>query len=808
MEKTLEQQTKFAKKAQEITARILLNGMFRELGNGKFYEGIPKYDTLTAKALQNTNYPLYLRFDLKKSELFLFAPVSYRSESSFHDYGFPIWAVDHKNQKVFEVDLDQLTAFVYKEFSESFNEKGFDKFIDRIHSSLKNMELTIAANSQNNKTSAYSFLESEQQLPIGHNLHPFTKSRMGFSEGEQLHYGPEFGKAIQLEYFLIDKHSVRENSVLEISCKELLKSMVSLPENIRKEYLKDGEMLSDFYIAPCHPWEGKYFLSTKEGEEMVQLRKLIPIGALGDEFYSTSSIRTLYNLDSAWMPKFSLHVLMTGSIRINSFKDLKRGYASSLWWKTVAHSFEKNFSHFKLLLEPASLSVHHNGKNIESLNLLLRENTFKPEDKVLLLARLCQDEPTDESSFVQRFFKDVADRLETTKEEAISVWFEAYIKLLIAPLNHLYSQYGMAPEAHQQNLLIGLNDNLLPETLFVRDGQGYLLRESARYQYEDLLKDHIEIEELFIRDERLLDIISHHLLVSNLSALITSLGKTGWVKERDLIDKVYKEFVKLNHEDPSDITRYALTNRYWGTKANLQSAILDMDGGINASSLSYARVPNLLHKHFFSDQLINPKGKEVFFRRYFEKEDVTITMRPIDLDEDLEMLHEWFNREHAVKVWQMNWPIDELETYYRLMLPSEEGHSYIVLSNGEPSCNIEVYWPCRDIVGDYYEVLPTDYGTHQFIAPTDPKKKYVSPSTQSMVDYVFAQSEVGKMVGEGSVDSLASMMNKAHVGFKVEKVIEMPHKKANLNFCYREWYWEKFPQNKDVQINATITENE
>lgn len=808
MEKTLEQQTKFAKKAQEVTARILLNGMFRELGNGKFYEGVPKYDTLTAQALQGSTCPLHLRFELKKSELFLFAPVSYRSESSFHDYGFPIWAVDHKNQKVFEVDLDQLTAFVYKEFSESFNEKGFDQFIDRIHSSLKNMELTIAANSQNTKALTYSFLESEQQLPIGHNLHPFTKSRMGFSENEQLHYGPEFGKVIQLEYFLIDKYSVRENSVLEISCKKLLENIVSLPESTEKEYLKDGEALSDFYIVPCHPWEVQYFLSIEEGREMVKLRKLIYIGALGDEFYSTSSIRTLYNQDSAWMPKFSLHVLMTGSIRINSFKDLKRGYASSLWWNTISPSFQKNFSHFKLLLEPASLSVHHNGKNIESLNLLLRENTFKPEDKVLLLARLCQDEPADEYSFVQSFFKDVADRMGTNQEEAISIWFDTYIKLLIAPLNHLYSQYGMAPEAHQQNLLIGLDDQLLPETLFVRDGQGYLLRESARNQYQDLLKDYAEIDELFIRDERLLDIISHHLLVSNLSALITSLGKTGWVKERDLINKVHKEFEKLNLEDPSDITRYALTNRYWGTKANLQSAILDMDGGVNAAALSYAKVPNLLHKHFFSDQLINPKGKEVFFKRYFEKEDVTITMRPINLEEDLEMLHEWFNREHAVKVWQMNWPLDELETYYRLMLPSDEGHSYIVLSNTEPSCNIEVYWPCRDLVGDYYEVLPTDYGTHQFIAPTDPKKKYVSPSTQSMVDYVFAQPEVGKMVGEGSVDSLASMMNKAHVGFKVEKVIEMPHKKANLNFCYREWYWEKFPQNKDVQINVIITENE
>ncbi len=72
MEKTLIQKNKTEEKAQEITFRILLNGMLRELGNGKFYQGVPKHDLLTAKALQHIDYPLYMRFEMKKSRLFLF----------------------------------------------------------------------------------------------------------------------------------------------------------------------------------------------------------------------------------------------------------------------------------------------------------------------------------------------------------------------------------------------------------------------------------------------------------------------------------------------------------------------------------------------------------------------------------------------------------------------------------------------------------------------------------------------------------------------------------------------------------------
>ncbi|MDR6922582.1 GNAT family N-acetyltransferase [Chryseobacterium sp. 2987] len=809
MEKTLIQQpTQYKEKAQEITVRILLNGMLRELANGKFYQGVPKYDLLTAQALQNSIYPLHIRFDLKKSEVFLFAPVSYRSESTFHHYGQELWVVDHKNQQFFQPDTDQLTELVYKELSEQSTQQGLELFTKRIHSSLRNLELIMDAGLQGKNELTYSFLESEQQLPVGHNLHPFTKARMGFSREEQLLYGPEFNREIQLEYFLVHKSCVKENSVLDIPYSRFLESIISLPEDLVENHLSGEERLSDFYAVPCHPWEASYLLSTKEGSEMLTNRTLVYIGKSGEGFYSTSSIRSMYSPDIPWMPKFSLNVLLTGSIRINTEKDLARGYASALWRKHAGENFDKKFSHFRLLLEPVTLGVYHAGKNIESLNLLIRENPFQAEDKILLLARLCQDEPSDGKSFIQQFFDDVSEKLGTKPEESVMIWFEKYIQLFIEPLNYLFSRYGMAPEAHQQNLLISLDENLMPETLWIRDAQGYLLRESAREQYVELAKSYPEIEDLFIRDERLLDIVSYHVLVSNLSALIASLGKTGWVKERALIDILYREFERVHSEEPSDFTRYALENHYWGTKTNFKAVANEIDGITSASAISYATVPNLLHQYFFSDQLIHPKGKDVFFKRYFEKEEVTITMRPIDLDQDLEMLHEWFNREHAVKIWQMNWPIDELETYYRLMLPGDEAQSYIVISNGEPSCNIEVYWPCRDIVGDYYDVLPTDYGTHQFIAPTDPKKKYVSPSTQSMVDYVFAQPEVGKMVGEGSVDSLASMMNKAHVGFKVEKVIEMPHKKANLNFCYREWYWEKFPQNKYVQFTVKTTEHE
>ncbi|KAA2245749.1 acetyltransferase [Chitinophaga agrisoli] len=281
-------------------------------------------------------------------------------------------------------------------------------------------------------------------------------------------------------------------------------------------------------------------------------------------------------------------------------------------------------------------------------------------------------------------------------------------------------------------------------------------------------------------------------LVQRLLRIIAILGYQQQADETTLLQQAYQSLEQHQPDHPL-------------LQANRLSIPCELLSFLHGEEVIYRPFPNPLHKAFFSPALIQPKGKDHVYSRYFPKENITVSIRPFDIDRDLEMVHEWFNREHAKKIWKMDWPLRELETYYRTMLPGNAAHSYIGEIDGTPTYNFEVYWVVRDLLCDYYDALPTDYGTHQFIAPVDPKQKFASPSTQSMLDWVFAQPQVGKMVGEGSVESLAALMNKAHVGFRVERVIELPHKKANLNFCYREWYWAKFPENRHITTQKQTT---
>jgi len=194
--------------------------------------------------------------------------------------------------------------------------------------------------------------------------------------------------------------------------------------------------------------------------------------------------------------------------------------------------------------------------------------------------------------------------------------------------------------------------------------------------------------------------------------------------------------------------------------------------------------------------LIKPETKEIVYSRYFEEDNVNISIRPFNIENDFEMIHEWFNREHAKPFWKMDGPKRDLELWFRTILPSDEQHSFIGYVNDIPQFSFEPYWPMRDVVGAYYEALPTDYGTHFFVAEIQKDKKFSFQSFQVALDYIFMLPEVGKCIGEASVDAVPTDRIITKLGYTREGVIEMPHKTAYLTFCTREGYWEKCPESR------------
>lgn len=792
--------------AEQVNFKSLLNCYCREFKNWSRYEGIPKYDLALADYMQSIDHSTFLRFDFTNIGQEVFAPLEYFSESGIHSFGFPIVVRDCASDKIKEIDplhfIDLVTAYSKTDYPDI--DAAPTK--ERLENSINNLAFYLAHYKNSDRIAnspEQSFIEAEQSLILGHSVHPLPKSREGFNSEELEKYSPETAGKFPLHFFLVHPDNVLEKSAEEYLMTDYLrKEITAYADNNAKELLA---RYPQWKVVPTHPWEAEYLLNQPEVKEMQSKQILFSLGQFGPSYTATSSVRTVYNDESEWMYKFSLHVKITNSYRVNYLHELNRGYDASELMKTDwGKGVQKDYPEVQLICDPAFITVIYQDKVIDGFSTSVRQNPFKgaaSRKNVSMVASLSQDGVLGESSRILNLISESANRQGKKASDVAVEWFKQYLNITIRPLIGIFNKYGFGAEFHQQNMLVEFDDKLFPSKLYFRDNQGYFFRQGKVEELQHILPDFGKDSRSFIAETRIIDLLGYYLLVNHLFGIINALGKSRLTEEKSLINLLYEALKAEEQSDTTGLVSHLINSVKLVVKGNLLTSLNNMDeaSAPRTNPAVYKSYPNPLNKYFFSENLINPKGTGAVFNRYFEKENVTVTLRPLNIDTDLEMLHEWFHREHALQIWKMNWPIRELEAYYRMLLPNDIVQSYIGEVNGVPTFNIEVYWANRDVVGEYYDALPSDYGTHQFIAPTDPKLKFTSPATQSMMDFVFAEPKVGKMVGEGSTALLASMINKAQMGFKIEKVIEMPDKKANLNFCYREWYWAKFPTAKDFQ---------
>ncbi|OQP58240.1 IucA/IucC family protein [Niastella vici] len=809
MEKIMSNAATQRQTAEQINYTALINSFCREFSNWSRYAGIPKYDEVLAHWFQHTGHALHLRIDFSTIGSEVYIPVQYYSETGIHSFYFPVAEKELATNCMSEIGACRFLELVTQYAKTAYADAEATRTAFLMQNSMENLTIfldTFETGQPDIFNPRQSFIEAEQSLLLGHPLHPLTKTREGFTTDDLLRYSPETQARFPLYYFLIHPEHVQEKSTETTLPSELLKqellsaALTPTVKNLLREYY-------DYKVVPTHPWEAQYLLQQPAVQEMMAKGILHSLGEAGLLYAATSSVRTVYNEQSDFMYKLSLHVKITNSYRVNYPHELYRGHDAARLMKTSwGQALQQQYPGVEFITDPAYIIVTWNGAVIDGFTTSIRRNVFKgtnAKKNVSLVAALCQDGIAGNTPRLVNIIREAAIlRNHSVKETALD-WFAQYLQICVKPLIGIFNDFGLGSEYHQQNILLEMNEHLFPAKIYFRDNQGFFFREGKIAMLQQAIPDFGKESRSFIPEERMYRYWDHYLISNNLFGVINALGKNQLADERTLLRMLYELLLSLRDADTTGLVNHFLTSPKLNNKGNLLTSINNMDeaSAPRTNPAVYRTWYNPLHKYFFSDTLINPTSKEIFYSRYFPKEEVTISLRPIDLDRDLEMLHEWFHREHAIRIWKMNWPISELETYYRTLLAGDLLYAYIGEANGEPGFYFEVYWAIRDQVGEYYDVLPTDYGTHQYIAPVDPKKKYVSPSTQCMVDYVFAQPQVGKMVGEGSVDSLASLMNKLHVGFRVEKVIEMPHKKANLNFCYREWYWAKFPQNKNITIS-------
>jgi len=562
--------------ADHAAMQNLLNCFLRETGRGAFLrEGA-------------------VLVPLERLGMEVLAPLRRPSPTGRHLFGFPVTAGPCGDPRRAELDPATLAALISRELS---LERGGspEELLLRVLESRRNVERFVGARLEEGKRPREGFIGAEQSLVFGHHLHPAPKSRQGFAEEELAAYSPEMGAAFPLHYFRAHRSVVSEGSALPQSASQLVAEELRRDPEARTLPRED----QDRALIPAHPWQAGRLLRRPEVRRLIGEGLLEHLGPLGSPYLPTSSVRTVYRPRSRFMLKLSLGVGITNSVRNNLRKELRRGIKMCrVLESAVGRELRERFPGFRIIRDPAHITVETGVGEESGFEVLLRENPFRGDEDAAAVVALCQDGLGEEGSRLARLVARLARREGRPPSEVGREWFWRYLEVSLRPILWLYFAHGIAPEAHQQNTVLELEGGY-PARFYCRDNQGYYFRESAREHLERLVPGVHGIEDgTVVEDPVAEEQLRYYFFINNLFGVVNALGCAGLADERELLGELRRALEELEPEAPasSELIPSLLHLRRLPCKANLLTRLHDMDellGDLETQSV-YVEIDNPL----------------------------------------------------------------------------------------------------------------------------------------------------------------------------------------------------------------------
>ncbi len=533
---------------------------------------------------------------LEKQPVTLYFPVKYRSATGRHLF-FSNFSYRIQQEEIKELDIVTLLAFLLKEVTDHLVQ--VNELIIRVLLSYENMKLFIGKRQKELETCYKwdkTFLESEQSLLIGHQLHPTPKSRQGILPEEEEVFGPEVNGEFQLHYFKAHASLVAEQSAGNQTASQLIKEQLKKDKTVSEEFIHSYCQADDYSLIPMHPLQARYLLGKEEVCQWIQKGRLAYLGPHGQPFYPTSSVRTVYSNNADVMYKFSIPVKITNSLRVNKRKELSRGVeVSRLLQKGLQAELHENHPAFQVIEDPAYITL---GEKELGFEVMIRSNPFqgKQGDRTTLLASLCQDHVFGEASQIENIIHHIAASENSTTEDVSKRWFKRYLDVSFHPMMWLYTQKGIALEAHQQNSVIKLDENGYPSVFYYRDNQGYYFMKSKEQELRKLLPFLNGESDTVCDDAVAEERFRYYVFFNHILGLVNAFGAAGLTQESDLLLILRQEIEMYKEKDHTGLVSSMLEEKVLPCKANFLTRVHNMDelvGSLETQSV-YVNVENPL----------------------------------------------------------------------------------------------------------------------------------------------------------------------------------------------------------------------
>ena len=513
-------------------------------------------------------------------------PIDYWSATGMHRLGRPL---SEAGTPLAPAVLARMLAR-----SAKAEASAVEQLADRVEESAARVASHLAHRATHPEPAATMFLDAEQGLLAGHPLHPTPKSRDRLSSEDAARYAPELRGSFPVHWFAADASLVAHDSDFGEPAPDLVARLAGeLPDPVASR-VPEG-----FVLVPAHPWQAARLTHRAAVRELLDQGSVIELGALGEPWYPTSSLRTVYRPDAPVMFKLSLALAITNSRRENLRKELLRGVEGHrLFAGALGRQVHAAHPDFRMLTDAGYLAVD----GAPGLDVSLRHAPFAATDSVHCVAALtdlgrgpiaADGHPHELAARLHRMAA-----AESRPVHAVTVdWFAAYLKVLIIPLLWLDAEFGVTLEAHQQNTLIQLDERGYPAAGWYRDNQGFYYRQSAIGRLAELggVPELGRLSETIVPDEVVSERLLYYVGINNLFGMVGALGCAGLAAERTLLEAAADALAPLRRGRGRPVERLLSAARLRG-KANLltRAAGLDELVGDLATQSVYAEIPNPL----------------------------------------------------------------------------------------------------------------------------------------------------------------------------------------------------------------------
>jgi len=188
-----------------------------------------------------------------------------------------------------------------------------------------------------------------------------------------------------------------------------------------------------------------------------------------------------------------------------------------------------------------------------------------------------------------------------------------------------------------------------------------------------------------------------------------------------------------------------------------------------------------------------PKPAGEVYRRFDATLGAWISLRTLDIDEDLERFNRWQNSARVAEFWQEEGDLTKHRRYLEELAVDPRVLTLIGCFDDQPFAYYEAYWAKEDRIAPFFDVDDYDRGIHMLVGEESHRGPHkVASWLSALTHYLFLDDpRTQRVVAEPRADNARMIGHMQAQGYHKAKEFDFPHKRAALMVQSREVFFER-----------------